>query len=59
MNTINITYNVPADLCFLFMLIYTLISVVLREEVLTCFVIFAFINYMLVDHHSFPSSTVH
>lgn len=52
MNTIDITYEVPADLCYLFMLIYILISVVLREEMLTCFFT------ILVGHHSFPSSTV-
>lgn len=55
MNTIDITYDIPADLCYLFMLIYILISVVLREEMLACFVTFAFIKSILVGHHSFPS----
>lgn len=55
MNTIDITYDIPADLSYLFMLIYILISVVLREEMLACFVTFAFIKSILVGHYSFPS----
>lgn len=44
MSTIDITCVVPANLCYLFMLIYILISVILKEEMLTCFVTFAFIK---------------
>lgn len=50
MNTIDRIYELTDDLCYLLELIYVLISVVLKEEMLTCFVMFAFIKRILVSH---------
>lgn len=58
MHTFDITYEAAADLCYLFTLIYILNSVVLREEMLTCFATSAFIKCILLGHHSFASSAV-
>lgn len=50
MHTIDRIYELTDDFCYLFVLIYVLISVVLREEMLTCFGTFVFIKCILVSH---------